>query len=313
VFFSKPSWQSGVTGVPNDGARDVPDVALTAAGHDLYLTCFHGSCSNSGSISFQGVYGTSAATPSFAGLMALVNQKTGSRQGVPNPTLYRLAAGESLVNCNASNTAGLPANNCIFNDVTVGTNAVPGEANYNTSSETYPAGVGYDLASGLGSVNAANLVNGWQGTSGGSPGAVFGVNPASGSGSSPTFTFTLTDAGGVSQYTQVHMLYNASLNGIGACHLLYAIGTNGLYLALDNVDQYSGPVTPGGSGTLSNSQCSIVASSVGVSITGTAITLTIPVNFTSSFAGNRNGYMMAFYNGSVATPWNQVGSWTVTQ
>ncbi len=164
-FFTKPSWQSGVAGIPNDGHRDLPDVALAAAGLNPYLLCLNGSCTpnGNGQISFSGVYGTSAAAPSFAGIMALVNQKTGSRQGQADPVLYSLAAAETLSNCNASNTAGLPASTCIFNDVTVGTNAVPGETGYNTGSETYPATVGYDLASGLGSVNAANLANGWSG------------------------------------------------------------------------------------------------------------------------------------------------------
>ncbi len=164
-FFGKPSWQSGVSGIPNDGARDVPDVALSAAAHDPYLLCIGGSCTASdGQIRFAGVYGTSASAPSFAGMMALVNQRTGSRQGQANVTLYRLAGSSNLASCNGSNTNGLPADNCIFNDVTVGTNAVPGESGYNTGSETYNAGTGYDLASGLGSVNAANLVNGWSGT-----------------------------------------------------------------------------------------------------------------------------------------------------
>ena len=66
-----------------------------------------------------------------------------------------------LASCNGSNTSGLPAANCIFYDTTIGTNAVPGEANYNTASETYKARIGYDRASGLGSVNVANLVNNW--------------------------------------------------------------------------------------------------------------------------------------------------------
>ncbi len=45
TLVSKPSWQStSVTGVPNDGARDVPDVSLSAASHDPYLVCLEGSC-----------------------------------------------------------------------------------------------------------------------------------------------------------------------------------------------------------------------------------------------------------------------------
>jgi hypothetical protein len=88
-----------------------------------------------------------------------VNQKTNARQGQANYILYQLASGETLSQCNGSNTSGLPASNCIFNDVTVGTNTVPGGVGYQ-------AGSGYDLASGLGSVNATNLVNRW-GNSGG--------------------------------------------------------------------------------------------------------------------------------------------------
>ena len=158
TIFSKPSWQSGVAGIPNDGARDLPDVSLSAAGHDPYLLCYEGSC-QSGFVAT--VFGTSASAPSFAGIMALVNQKTGSRQGQANYVLYRLAAAENLSQCNASKTTAPPATTCVFNDVTVGNNAVPGEAGYGSPSAKYKSTVGYDLATGLGSVNVQNLVNQW--------------------------------------------------------------------------------------------------------------------------------------------------------
>ncbi len=161
ILFSKPSWQTGVAGIPNDGVRDVPDLSLTSAGHDFYLLCLDGSCTvKRGQSSFSGVSGTSAATPSFAAIMALIVQYTGSRQGQAAANLYGLAANESLASCNAS----VPAPNCIFNDVTVGNNAVPGETGYSTSTAAYQAGVGYDLATGLGSVNVSNLVFGWSGS-----------------------------------------------------------------------------------------------------------------------------------------------------
>lgn len=165
TFFAKPAWQTGVAGIPNDGMRDVPDISLTAAGHDAYLLCLDGSCTpnSTGRISFDGYSGTSAATPSFAGVMALIVQQTGSRQGQADTVLYRLAASKSSSSCNASNAAALPATTCIFNDVTAGNNAVPGESGYGTSSALYQATAGYDLATGLGSVNVTNLVNAWNG------------------------------------------------------------------------------------------------------------------------------------------------------
>jgi len=162
TFFTKPSWQTALT--PNDGFRDLPDVSLTASGHDFYLLCLEGSCQPDvqGFISLFGVAGTSASTPSFAAIMALVNQEMTSssnptgRQGQADYVLYSLAANENLSQCNASSTTALPASNCIFNDITVGNNVVPGE-----SGLSYSATKGYDLATGLGSVNVANLVTNW--------------------------------------------------------------------------------------------------------------------------------------------------------
>jgi pseudomonalisin len=108
VLFPKPPWQSGVAGIPSDKARDLPDVSLNASvGHDPYLICLRLSCevNSQGQISLALVGGTSASAPSFAGIMALVNQKTGVKQGQANYVLYRLASQETLSQCNGSRTA----------------------------------------------------------------------------------------------------------------------------------------------------------------------------------------------------------------
>ncbi|HWF48952.1 MAG TPA: hypothetical protein VG168_18225 [Bryobacteraceae bacterium] len=135
TVFAKPAWQAG-QGVPADGKRDVPDVSLTAAVHDGYLIYeYEGGLLSAG--------GTSFSTPSFAGLMALVNQKAGGRQGLPNPVLYALASHQASGGAN------------VFNEITTGNNSVPGVTGYS-------AGTGYDLATGLGSVDASVLVNHWS-------------------------------------------------------------------------------------------------------------------------------------------------------
>src|SRR5712692_5254035 len=164
TFFTKPSWQAGVPGIPADNARDLPDVSLTAAAHDPYLLCIRGSCvpNAQGQISFAGVSGTSASTPAFAGIMALVGQKTLVRLGQPNYVLYRLAAAENLSQCNASKKTSLPPSMCVLNDVTVRNNAVPGESVYGTSIANYQGGKGYDQATGLGSVNVTTLISQWN-------------------------------------------------------------------------------------------------------------------------------------------------------
>ncbi|MGA6955763.1 MAG: Ig-like domain repeat protein, partial [Candidatus Acidiferrales bacterium] len=192
--YSKPSWQTG-TGVPMDGVRDLPDVSLFASNgfnNSFYILCeadagFFGSqetCSLTND-TFVGVGGTSASAPAFAGIMALVNQKmamtggAGTRQGNANYVLYKLAA-QAGASCDSS-TVALTGTSCIFYDITKGNNSVPCVAatpncgpptlagNYgilvdpnNSSNPAWLTTAGYDLATGLGSVNANNLVNAWS-------------------------------------------------------------------------------------------------------------------------------------------------------
>ena len=148
--YLKPAWQTG-PGVPGEGARDVPDVSLAAAaGHDADLIISEGSA--------FGVGGTSAAAPSFAGMVALLNQylvqnKVQAKSGLGNinPKLYSMAAGSA---------------SGIFHDVTGGNNIVPCQVdtpNCTSGSFGYKAGPGYDLVTGLGSVDAYNLITVWSG------------------------------------------------------------------------------------------------------------------------------------------------------
>jgi pseudomonalisin len=138
TIYAKPTWQSGV-GVPADGKRDVPDVSLSAAVHDGYLIYMNGDDLVSG--------GTSAASPSFAGLMALVVEKMGARQGNANTALYSLA--------NDQRFGGA----AVFHDVKTGNNSVPGVTGFSAIA-------GYDQAAGLGSVDANVLVNHWKDAAG---------------------------------------------------------------------------------------------------------------------------------------------------
>jgi uncharacterized protein (TIGR03437 family) len=149
ILFTKPSWQTG-SGVPNDNARHVPDIALNASDdHDPYLVYTGGS--------LQAYGGTSVPTPSFAGITALLNQHLDSGGvGNVNPKLYSLAQ--------AGWASGM------FHDVTIGNNIVTVSCgkrrpNCGNSAVGYYAGVGYDQTTGLGSVDAYRLVMGWNGAS----------------------------------------------------------------------------------------------------------------------------------------------------
>jgi len=172
ILFAKPAYQAGFSGSPADTQRDVPDVALnSASGHDSPVICvedilqqFGVSCVPSGanmSFAVLPVGGTSASTPGFAGIIALINQSTGERQGLVNFVLYKLFASETaspgLASCNASTGKGPTNTSCVFNDVTAGNNTVPNGPN----ASGFTAAQGYDKATGLGSVNVTNLISKW--------------------------------------------------------------------------------------------------------------------------------------------------------
>jgi pseudomonalisin len=149
--FTKPDWQLGA-GVPSDGYRDVPDIALTSSPlHDPYLICSAGSCSNGFAPPVSLLYfvgGTSCAAPVFSGMLALLNQSTGGPQGNVNPGLYALASFSSGV----------------FHDVELGDNRVPcvaGTPDCDAATFGFSAGPGYDQVTGLGSVDAAQLLEQW--------------------------------------------------------------------------------------------------------------------------------------------------------
>ncbi len=167
--YAKPSWQTG-NGVPADSVRDIPDVSLFAAnGYNFsyYPFCASpGDCSganlnSNGAVIITGLGGTSVSSPAMAGIQALVNQSIGSWQGQADFIYYPLASQHSAV----------------FHDVTVGGNQVlcyPGSLNcvvgssaatnsigYNVENG-YAAGTGYDLATGLGSVDVAKLIQYWN-------------------------------------------------------------------------------------------------------------------------------------------------------
>jgi Pro-kumamolisin, activation domain/Bacterial Ig-like domain (group 3) len=150
-IYPKPNWQTGV-GVPNDGARDLPDISLTAALHDGYLLCMDGNCGYGDYFDTFG--GTSASSPAAAGIMALVNQKMGGEpQGMANYVFYRLAK-----------IAG------VFHDTVKGNNKVPDPNGQYTVG--YNTGKGYDLATGLGSMDVNALVNNWKSASTGTGSSV---------------------------------------------------------------------------------------------------------------------------------------------
>jgi len=160
IYIPKPSWQAG-TGVPADRFRDVPDVSLSAADHDGYLGCFAaggGSCVSTKTGTEITVFsGTSAAAPGMAGIAALLNTKLGSAQGNINPMLYQLAASNPAAFHDVTvETSGVT--DCVSSTPSMCNNSTPGESSLTGGLAGYLVGVGYDQATGLGSVDVAELL-----------------------------------------------------------------------------------------------------------------------------------------------------------
>jgi subtilase family serine protease len=170
ILFQQPAWQTGVPGIPTNGWRNLPDIALDAAlGNDPFLFCTEDptawqftsltSQESSCTAGFRDSYtndltsagGTSFAAPIFSGMLALINQSHGSTgQGVVASTLYQIAS---------NSTAYASA----FHDITVGDNSCDSGSVVTcpNGATGYSAGVGYDQATGLGSVDLLNLIQAW--------------------------------------------------------------------------------------------------------------------------------------------------------
>jgi hypothetical protein len=201
ILQPRPSWQNGtVYGIPPTSTynfRLLPDVSLFASngfwGHALDY--FQSDVSRR---NLQRAGGTSFVSPQLAGVFALIAQKTGERLGQPNYLLYNMAgvefgttsytagstcngSGESSgTGSNYGTTTTVPANTCVFYDIQTGNisqGCSTGSPNcYTSTGESYgilststtsaqvayPAAEGFDLATGIGSLNIENLVNNWQ-------------------------------------------------------------------------------------------------------------------------------------------------------
>jgi subtilase family serine protease len=287
IIFLKPAWQSGVAGIPTSPAfRDLPDVSLTAAGHDPYLICLDGSCEQ-GEAEYEGVFGTSASVQAFGGIMALVRQKIGARVGQADYVFYKLAATETLANCNGSQASPVPNSDCIFYDTTVGNNIVPGITNGD-----YTSTVGYDRTTGLGSVNITNLVNKWSSVTFAPSVTTLSVNPTTFThGTTANISITVAPQTGTPSFTNEDV---ALLPSSGSVINDYTLSTAGTASAsINNLagGTYSLTAHYPGDGTLGSSS-------------SPAVNLTISPETSTTVATVLNGSLTGppFTSGTYGTP-----------
>jgi uncharacterized protein (TIGR03437 family) len=264
IYFSKPAWQTG-PGVPSDNARDVPDIALNAsADHDGYDVTMSGNTYSVG--------GTSAPTPIFAGIAAILNQYlvqngklTTPGLGNINPTLYSLA--QSAPNA--------------FHDITTGNNIVtvscprrgcptpPAPVGFN-------AGPGYDQVTGLGSVDIYNLFQAWIGAPSGNPTSKIqlSASPTSlSAGQTTVLTATVTTSDGSTPTGSVTFLVSAAT--LGTAPLAGSAGTATASLTVAASQLAAGDNNITAQFNSENGALNGAAASVTVSVSQGAVGLTI--------------------------------------
>jgi hypothetical protein len=230
IYEPQPLWQTGVPGIPNGNFRLVPDISLNAS--DMapgYLMCTSdlsefptgsGSCT-SGFRDTAGflpdvIGGTSVAAPIFAGLLAVLNQVKGysAGQGLINPALYTLASDPGIY-ASAFHDIVVGGNACTYTPVCL----------IGPQNDDYFAGVGYDEASGLGSIDFANLVSAWPAATNASTAPTTttliasSISPTFGDSVTLTATVTNGSIGNVTFLNGATLLGDVAVNGSGVATL----------------------------------------------------------------------------------------------
>jgi len=143
-----------------------------------------------------------------------------------------------------------------------------------------------------------------------------GVAPAFGSGTSQSFMFSFSDAGGYQNFQVVDVLIANALDGRHACYVAFvpSSATGGSVYLVDDVGDAGGPyqglVLPGGV-SISNSQCTINGTGSSVSGSGNNLVLTLNMTFSSAFSGNKVLYLSAQDKAGVNSGWHALGTWGV--
>jgi subtilase family serine protease len=283
----KPSWQAA-PGVPADGVRDVPDVSLSASNYnDPYVVCtplevlrYPEDSGNTTSSCASGITsaieqnsafgGTSASSPLMAGITVLLNQYLAGPSSVGlgniNPMLYSLASTPATY---ASAFHDTPSGSNSFVDCTKGTPAGQPVALQCPSAGTFgfDTTTGYDVVTGLGSVNADNLAIAWAATRSNTTTSIVANQTSVETGTSVTFTATVTPTtvkGVVSFYN------NGSTTALGTATL--SSGTAA----------FSTTTLPGGSNSVVATYNGSGTNNPSTSVTPAVVNVTVPFTLTPS-------------------------------
>ena len=141
------------------------------------------------------------------------------------------------------------------------------------------------------------------------PPSVSFVSPNTGQGVGQTFAAGYSDPYGVSELSDVLILFNTSVQLSAACAVVYVPRTNEMYLYNDAGTGFSAGVTPGNNADVSNSQCTLEGAGSYFSASGTTVILTASLAFSGTFVGSKNIYLDAVGKEN-SSGWVKEGTWT---
>jgi hypothetical protein len=142
------------------------------------------------------------------------------------------------------------------------------------------------------------------------PPSVVSLSPNPANGLPVIFTATYSDPEGATDINQAWMLVNTTNSGSAACFVYYHPQANQLFLRNDSGSAWLTPgLTPGGSGTLANSQCTLNAATSSANETGNNLTVQASITFANTFLGIRNVYLYASGLTGLNSGWVNKGTW----
>jgi subtilase family serine protease len=293
IYIPKPYWQTG-TGVPADGARDLPDMSFPASGHDGYYGCRADAGGNCANGYFYYSYGTSAAAPGMAGVTALLNQKAGGPQGNMNPLLYRLAATAGVFHDATPASSGVAS--CDIGTPSLCNNSDPGTNSLTGGLAGFALTTGYDQATGIGSLDVSNFLTAATATTAPAKTATKVTLITPGSLSNPgtaSFTATVAMAGTIVPTGTVQFYINtvatgapvALSGGTATGSLTFATtGTFDVSAAYSGDTTYVAALSPGSPYLVAGA-----AVTINIALSATTTTTTSPITLTSTVASTTGG------------------------
>ena len=139
---------------------------------------------------------------------------------------------------------------------------------------------------------------------------VLSLSPSSGSGTSATFNFAFSDSAGTSDLAMVQMFVYGASSGT-SCYVVVYPPARSIYLFNDANTGLTGPITPGTSGTVQNTQCTLNGASSSITASGNTLTVNLAIAFSGSFTGTKQISAYAQSVTAANSGWQTLGSWTV--